>query len=363
MPHITFILGNGFDLNQGLKTRYTDFYPHYIKTNVCEYPELNLLQAQTFETALEKFKRELSKSDVLWSDFELSLGKYSQSFNSQNEAYLFTSMLDDFTSHFAMYLKKQDERIIFSDTQKIEASARKLHADLVGFQKYIENIGAELSRLIRFDLNTYAVVSLNYTNWLPQLFSRIRDLSNIQGVYSLHGKLSPNIPDASGNGNSNILIGVGDKAQIRSPYVQRDLSSQHIVKNDALQSPKYRNQYQEVNNHLSRSDVIIIFGCSIGPTDLHIWKQVASRLQRNHTYVIVFDRVSEIPLRTQYNLNLEENKRQQLKDNFKLYAGTTLSDDQLKRLHIEFNPNAFKLDLPKLEKVSASATGGTQYAG
>jgi hypothetical protein len=34
MANITFILGNGFDLNLGLKTRYTDFYPEYIKIDL-----------------------------------------------------------------------------------------------------------------------------------------------------------------------------------------------------------------------------------------------------------------------------------------------------------------------------------------
>ena len=28
--NITFLVGNGFDLNLGLKTKYTDFYPSYL---------------------------------------------------------------------------------------------------------------------------------------------------------------------------------------------------------------------------------------------------------------------------------------------------------------------------------------------
>ncbi len=31
--NITFLIGNGFDLNLGLKTRYTDFYKYYMEHN------------------------------------------------------------------------------------------------------------------------------------------------------------------------------------------------------------------------------------------------------------------------------------------------------------------------------------------
>ena len=31
--NITFLIGNGFDIKLGLKTRYTDFYPTYIDSN------------------------------------------------------------------------------------------------------------------------------------------------------------------------------------------------------------------------------------------------------------------------------------------------------------------------------------------
>ena len=28
--NVTFLVGNGFDINLGLKTKYTDFYPSYL---------------------------------------------------------------------------------------------------------------------------------------------------------------------------------------------------------------------------------------------------------------------------------------------------------------------------------------------
>ena len=33
--NILYLIGNGFDLAQGLKTKYTDFYPYYIDRTVC----------------------------------------------------------------------------------------------------------------------------------------------------------------------------------------------------------------------------------------------------------------------------------------------------------------------------------------
>ena len=38
---LTYVIGNGFDINLGLKTKYSDFYDHYLKQ---DSPNGNLLR-------------------------------------------------------------------------------------------------------------------------------------------------------------------------------------------------------------------------------------------------------------------------------------------------------------------------------
>lgn len=57
--NITFLIGNGFDLNLNLNTRYTDFYKYYIKND----PK-DLLS----ESIKEDYE--------MWSDLEVGLGEF-----------------------------------------------------------------------------------------------------------------------------------------------------------------------------------------------------------------------------------------------------------------------------------------------
>ena len=72
--HVTFLIGNGFDLNVGLKTRYTDFYKIYAKENAAD------------SDAISRFKKEILRDEAdgwqNWMDFEIGLGQQSKLFDS-----------------------------------------------------------------------------------------------------------------------------------------------------------------------------------------------------------------------------------------------------------------------------------------
>ena len=68
-----FLIGNGFDVNLGLKTRYTEFYDYY-------------LNIPTKNENVKKLKLHLkeNKSDF-WSDLEIGLGKYTANLSSYEQ--------------------------------------------------------------------------------------------------------------------------------------------------------------------------------------------------------------------------------------------------------------------------------------
>ena len=71
---ILFIIGNGFDLGLGMKTRYEDVYDGYIHTS----PK---------SQAIEAFKAELSKRKPYdkWSDFEMGMAEYARTVSTEDE--------------------------------------------------------------------------------------------------------------------------------------------------------------------------------------------------------------------------------------------------------------------------------------
>jgi hypothetical protein len=60
-----FFIGNGFDINLGMRTRYSDFYESYKSID-------------SKSDDVKKLKKEIAEGIVNWSDLELALGKYTE---------------------------------------------------------------------------------------------------------------------------------------------------------------------------------------------------------------------------------------------------------------------------------------------
>ena len=75
------IIGNGFDLNCGLKTRYKDIYKQYKLS-----PSMN-------KTIID-FKNDIDPNSENWSDFEFGMSEYAKKFDSEDG---FIECLEDFS--------------------------------------------------------------------------------------------------------------------------------------------------------------------------------------------------------------------------------------------------------------------------
>lgn len=96
--NVTFLIGNGFDLACGMKTRYSDVYEGYIQT-----PSVTPI--------IEKFKADLIKEKTKknwgnWSDFEMGMAKFASNFSSEKD---FISCIADFKKFLKQHLQKEQE--------------------------------------------------------------------------------------------------------------------------------------------------------------------------------------------------------------------------------------------------------------
>lgn len=67
--NILYLIGNGFDVAQGLKTRYPDFYGSYKQTAPINDEERRIIAS--IDNNVEK-----------WSDMEVALGVFTKEVNS-----------------------------------------------------------------------------------------------------------------------------------------------------------------------------------------------------------------------------------------------------------------------------------------
>ena len=67
-----YLIGNGFDLNLGLRSSYKDFYDYY-------------KSQENDSSVIKGFKSNISNILDKWSDLELALGEYTKAITSIDE--------------------------------------------------------------------------------------------------------------------------------------------------------------------------------------------------------------------------------------------------------------------------------------
>ena len=95
-----FMIGNGLDINCGLKTSYRDIINQYIKT-------------ESKTDVIAQYKKDIEKDLDTWGDFEFAMAKYAKTVGRES---LFLECLNDFSVFMADYLRKEEE-VFFAESQ------------------------------------------------------------------------------------------------------------------------------------------------------------------------------------------------------------------------------------------------------
>lgn len=218
-----FVIGNGFDISLGWKTKYSDF----AKSSLWPFK----VATDGLSLHLEQ-KRNIEK----WLDIEQELLNYVVSFDLQKknaagrllleedtirkDFYAFNTLCDRLTN----YLKS-------AQTKKIDEKSPAARV----FDAIIKNGSFE-------DIYTF-----NYTNL--QIIADSLNLGKIYFKY-VHGSLE----------NNDIIVGIDDHEEILRSY-------------DFL-FKTYNKYYTSspINYSLQNANEVVFFGHSLGPTDYHYFK-------------------------------------------------------------------------------------------
>ena len=267
MPHNVLILGNGFDLDIGYKTRYSDF----VNSSFWPFKEKDLssigvpnLQNYIYDFT-EKHKDELGK--VRWIDIEQLLKDYALTKNEPNS---YNSKIVEadkqcfkrLVTAFAEYLKKQ------------------LYQDL---PSHFFKASYELVNAISKSSKEWVGYTFNYTD-SSALINFIAKTSLAIPITHLHGQI-----DMHG-GNDTLILGIEDSVKIPKEY-------KFLRK---TWNPNYDSH--KLDDDLFLADNIICFGWSFGEIDrvylkdfFHELNNVPeARARRRGIHFITFDDKSRI---------------------------------------------------------------------
>lgn len=325
--NITFMIGNGLDISVGLKTSYRDFY-EYIKNNL-SYDEKNRNDILV----------NIDENIELWSDLELGLGDYTHNIGD-DESKLEKFYKDKFEIDLKLreYLRREQDKINWHDEGNGPQFKTKFVNHIVGFYNFLKPSDKdEILKLIDGNSLKYNLISFNYTEVIKDGIN-INRSSVIEALY-LHGTLAEN----------NSILGVNDFEQIKNKnFNKRDEMLLSMCK---LEINKFIGEYRatKAEGILNFSDIVCIFGMSIGKTDKFWWEKLMGKFSVGVIRsIIVFHYVPNLDIRNNVELWREQERvKQNLLNYLLIDINKDMNDmkDMKDRIKVICNSDMFNIKL------------------
>ena len=287
--NILYIVGNGLDIQYGLKTKYSDFYEYQLPI----YKERKTTE-NYFNIIYDKILMDENTNWENWSDLELALGELTKNPEVNEEEFMIA--LDDLNKDLNNYLSiVQNKFDLTGKTIDIQKNLKEIYSQIPeGLServlKYVENLSKEVDYI--------NILTLNYTNILSLLIEKVKSKEYKSFRGHNYGCFIKNVEHAHGTLEFSLILGVSDETQLSKEY--KKSNKKYLIK-ETIHAQARENRHFKNINLISQADLIIIFGTSIGATDGYIWKKIADySIKKNmpiiiHCYKEDFETVRKIP--------------------------------------------------------------------
>lgn len=276
---VTVMVGNGFDLSAGLKTSTTRFMDFFSKNHASDGGAVGRLAGCIEE-----------EGTLEWADFEKKLGEYTSNLeffegNAVEAALDCKEAIDvDLAAFIASEDKKANDEFIEANSESVMASLAYWYSALQPLER--QQILGHYST--DFGLNV-SIVTFNYTTLLPRLFNAFgvnghavpEDSLGVSSVQLIR------LVQAHGALGREPICGVNDVSQI---------GSDALSKNEDIVSTFVKGEIQKLfgsvddrraEDYILGSNILIIFGLSLGETDIRWWETVVKLLKKGDTHFVL----------------------------------------------------------------------------
>lgn len=243
-----FMIGNGFDVNCGMKTKYRDAYPEYI--SIKENDEI-----------LTRFKEEIEKNIENWGDFEVAMAKYAEKLNDESA---FIECISDFVSFLGGYLSRQQE--VFNkrvhELNCMPDIGKEMERSIKTFYNGVsENINREMERRNANSLGNIDVISFNYTSVFDKLFYQLYGGTlGYSKVNHIHGGMD--VPVLGMDNEKQMVLKKESSKNFKRSFIKPFFNSEYDV-----------NRVIDAENKIKEANTICVYGMSLGESDL-TWRNM-----------------------------------------------------------------------------------------
>lgn len=339
--NITFLIGNGFDIGIGMKSKFKDFFHVYQE------------QSEGKPERIKQLSNEIGSDYKTWADFEIALGKYTSKFNVETKQD-FLDQVNDFEEEFITYLREEEKALKINEDEKVGAEMKKA---LLGFYQE-ENLAPESSMAIKkifhmysAEAHQYNFVNFNYTFTLEACLDKIPQKLVCRRKYANQDREDKvgTIIHVHGHCDLHPIIGVNDSSQIANKDLAMEESFTRFFIKPALNKLLRQGNDTNATNIINQSTIICVYGMALGATDKKWWELLINWLKGNsYRQLIIFDYDEKYTTSTQFAwLQKEDAIISKLDD----YVGSKVKVEELRsRIHLAVHKNIFSMNIQRRNK-------------
>ena len=290
---ITFLIGNGFDLNIGLKTKYNDFMKKYAPVKNGDLDGVKKLK-QSIGDYL-KAQNEGAEPEINWSSAEEAFGKFTSEFIDVHNG---DQQLSESHAHFcqemAKYLSQEQERFplkqISSDKDKLTQIVKDLRDVTNGLRLVDRNvINSVISNI--GEGYTFNFLDFNYTNVLDNIIDALRE-NRVLGQRTYRNTNYENsigtLIHVHGTTDFGMVFGVNDESQLninifKDEEPERKRQMIKPLFNEDMGEETDLKAFRIIEN----SHVIYVYGMSLGETDKRWWEEIGKFMKSNANAIAI----------------------------------------------------------------------------
>lgn len=295
--NITFLIGNGFDLNLGLNTRYADFYKYYKEKKVDDM-----------------ISKSIARDFKMWSDLEMGLGVFLRNVDEpQIDEFLDSKSTLERT--LAEYLTLENDRMVIDAEADFAVEFSK---NIVGFwnefnledKEHHKRVVSNTTEEIR-----YQFISFNYTDSLDRMISVTQTHKKQFGTHvarnTTYGDTVATPLHIHGILTDDLILGLDNMSQIQNEKLaQNPALADYIIKASVNKALGER-RIERAKVIIDKSKYVCLFGLSIGETDGMWWEYLVEWLNtaEDNRLVLFVHGEDNVRLSAQEKVRFRDRKR------------------------------------------------------
>lgn len=296
--NITFLIGNGFDLNLKLNTRYTDFYRYYMEHNP------NDLLSNAIKQDYE-----------MWSDLEVGLGRFLKKID-ENQIEEFLDSKSTLEKMLSEYLTLESTRLFIIDKK---ALAEEFKNKITSFFSDFNSVDKEhYHHIISSTTQTiyYRFITFNYTTTLDKIVTEAQKHCKSFGEHKAYGlayRDTVSMPHhIHGKLSEDLILGLDNTEQILNDKLKSNPKLTNYIIKSVVNSALGERKSETAKEIIDKSKFVCLFGLSIGDTDKMWWKYIIEWLKRDNDnrLVLFVNKNTNVQLSGQEKIRFRDSNRE-----------------------------------------------------